>query len=51
VAEHLASRGTVPRDDVAAVLAALLVDDVGAGRVLELASGDTPIAEALAALT
>ena len=30
VAEHLASRGTVPRDDVAAVLAALLVDGVGA---------------------
>lgn len=50
VAEHLSSRGTVPRADVAAVLAAVLVDDLAAGRVFELTSGDTPIAEALTAL-
>ena len=50
VSEHLASRGTVPRDDVAAVLAALLVDGVGAGRIVEVSAGDTPVSEALAAL-
>jgi nucleoside-diphosphate-sugar epimerase len=42
--------GSVPRDDVAAVLLALL--DAGAGSaVLELVSGSTPIAEAVAAVT
>ncbi|MCW2676223.1 MAG: NAD(P)H-binding [Modestobacter sp.] len=42
-------RGDVPRDDVAAVLAALL-DDPKSGAVIELVSGDTPIAEAVAAV-
>lgn len=43
-------RGDVPRDDVAAVLAALLDAPGTAGAVLELVSGDTPVAEAVAAL-
>jgi nucleoside-diphosphate-sugar epimerase len=42
-------RGSVPRDDVAAVLVALL--DAGTdGAVLELVSGPTPVAEAVAAV-
>ena len=48
VAEHLDHRGTVPRDDVAAVLATLVADRLAVGRILEVTSGDTPIAEALA---
>lgn len=40
-------RGDVPRDDVAAVLAALLDEPRTARRVLELISGDMPIAEAV----
>ncbi|MEV0201129.1 NAD-dependent dehydratase, partial [Nonomuraea sp. NPDC050691] len=43
-------RGTVPRDDVAAVLAELLRERAAIGRTLELVSGDTPIPEAVAAL-
>jgi len=39
----------VPRDDVAAVLAALLASDK-ADDVVELVGGDTPIDEAVAAL-
>jgi uncharacterized protein YbjT (DUF2867 family) len=39
--------GPVPRDDVAAVLAALLADQASVGRVLYLSSGPTPINEAL----
>ncbi|RZU33180.1 SDR family oxidoreductase [Blastococcus saxobsidens] len=43
-------RGSVPRDDVAAVLVALL--DAGRdGAVVELVSGGTPIAEAVADVT
>ncbi|MCU1604638.1 MAG: dependent epimerase/dehydratase [Modestobacter sp.] len=42
-------RGDVPRDDVAAVLAALL-DNPKSGAVIELVSGDTPIPEAVAAI-
>jgi nucleoside-diphosphate-sugar epimerase len=42
-------RGSVPRDDVAAVLVALL-DDPQPGAVAELVTGDTPVAEAVAAL-
>ena len=42
-------RGEVTRDDVAAVLVALL-DDPRSGAVLELVGGDTPIADAVAAL-
>jgi len=47
--EHTTDRGQVPRDDVAAVLLALL-DDPEDGVVVELLSGDTPVAEAVAAL-
>jgi uncharacterized protein YbjT (DUF2867 family) len=39
--------GPVPRDDVAAVLAALLADGRTSGRILHLSSGSTPIGEAL----
>jgi nucleoside-diphosphate-sugar epimerase len=47
--EHGVEYGEVPRDDVAAVLAALL--DAGkTDEVVELVSGDTPIDEAVAAL-
>jgi hypothetical protein len=41
-------RGSVPRDDVAAVLAALLDAD-GDGAVLELVEGPTPVDEAVTA--
>jgi len=47
--EHVTDRGQVPRDDVAAVLLALL-DDPKDGLVVELLGGDTPIADAVAAL-
>lgn len=41
-------RGDVPRADVAGVLAAVLADpDATAGQILELTSGDTPVADAL----
>lgn len=45
-------RGDVPRDDVAAVLAALLSEDErgSVGLTLELIGGDTPVAEAVRAL-
>lgn len=39
----------VPRDDVAAVVAALLDDEHTAGRTLELTGGTTPVDEAVAA--
>jgi uncharacterized protein YbjT (DUF2867 family) len=46
---HGVDHGEIPRDDVAAVLAEIL--HAGAGNdVVELISGDTPIAEAVAAL-
>jgi nucleoside-diphosphate-sugar epimerase len=45
---HLAE-GTVPRDDVAAVMVALL-DSPRPGTVVEVVSGTTPIDEAVAAL-
>jgi uncharacterized protein YbjT (DUF2867 family) len=41
-------RGEVPRDDVAAVLAAVLHEPRSARRVLYVAAGDDPIEEALA---
>ena len=40
--------GQVPRDDVAAVLVALLDEPATAGTTLELVGGDTPIADAVA---
>jgi nucleoside-diphosphate-sugar epimerase len=42
-------RGQVSRDDVAAVLVALL-DDPRSGAVVELVGGDTPVTEAVAAI-
>jgi uncharacterized protein YbjT (DUF2867 family) len=49
LAEHLGRRGSIPRDDVAAVLAAAITGGLLVGRTVELISGDTPLAEALAA--
>jgi nucleoside-diphosphate-sugar epimerase len=46
LAPHVES-GSIPRDDVAAVLVALLDADVGT-TVLEVVSGNTPIGEAVA---
>ncbi|AXI78089.1 SDR family oxidoreductase [Peterkaempfera bronchialis] len=43
-------RGEVPRDDVAAVLAALLDTPGTAGLTLELVGGATPVAEAVASV-
>lgn len=43
-------RGEVPREDVAAVIAAVLDDPATAGQVFELIGGDEPVADALAAL-
>jgi uncharacterized protein YbjT (DUF2867 family) len=43
-------RGTVPRDDVAAVLAAVLGEPATVGLTLELVSGGVPVDEAVAAL-
>lgn len=40
-------RGEVPRDDVAAVLVALLDEPGTAGRTLELTGGDVPVGEAV----
>lgn len=44
-------RGCVPRADVAAVLAAVLADPGTARLQFDLLGGDTPVAEALVALT
>lgn len=43
-------RDEVPRDDVAAVLLALLDEERTAGLTLEMVGGDTPIPEAVAAV-
>ncbi len=48
LARHV-ERGEVPRDDVAAVLVALL-DDPRTGAVVELRSGDTPVTEAVSSV-
>jgi cytosine deaminase len=42
-----AGRGSVPREDVAATLVALLLSPETAGLTLELLSGDTPVEEAV----
>lgn len=47
--ERHVERGQVPRDDVAAVLAALLDAPVTIGATYELVSGDTPVAAAVKA--
>jgi uncharacterized protein YbjT (DUF2867 family) len=44
------SRGQVPRDDVAAVLVAVLDSPNAIGRTVDLIGGDTQVAEAIAAL-
>jgi uncharacterized protein YbjT (DUF2867 family) len=44
-------RGSVPREDVAAVLVAALDEPATGGHSFDLISGDTPIAEAVTALT
>jgi hypothetical protein len=49
-AAESASRGSIPREDVAAVLMAVLDEPRTAGRSFDLISGGTPIAEAVAAL-
>jgi uncharacterized protein YbjT (DUF2867 family) len=46
LAPHVDS-GRVPRDDVAAVLVALLDEPRTAGRTLEMVGGDTPVAAAV----
>ena len=43
-------RGSIPRADVAVVLAALLIGNIGVERQFEVTSGQTPIAEALSTL-
>ncbi len=43
-------RGSIPREDVAAVLVAVLDEPGTAGTSFDLISGDTPIVEAVAAL-
>jgi uncharacterized protein YbjT (DUF2867 family) len=43
-------RGDIPRDDVAAVLLAVLETPGSAGKTFELVSGDTAIDEAVRAL-
>jgi uncharacterized protein YbjT (DUF2867 family) len=48
VTRELGQRGSVPRDDVAAVLAACLLRPDTIGVTFELFGGDDPIAEALA---
>ncbi|WP_349326500.1 NAD(P)H-binding protein [Actinopolymorpha sp. B9G3] len=50
LAPHV-ERGQVPREDVSAVLMALLEAPATAGLVLELTSGDTPIPDAVSAVT
>jgi uncharacterized protein YbjT (DUF2867 family) len=50
LAEHT-GRGAVPRDDVAAVLLALLDEPGTAGRTLELISGTTPVRQAVGELS
>lgn len=50
VPTELGNRGSIPRDDVAAVLAAVLQSPNTIGVTFELFSGDTAIAEAVAGL-
>jgi uncharacterized protein YbjT (DUF2867 family) len=47
---EMSTRGPIPRDDVAATLAACLADDGTVGEVFVVIAGDTPIDEALRAL-
>jgi hypothetical protein len=43
-------RGQVPREDVAAVLLAVLDTTSSVGKTFELVSGDTPVDEAIRSL-
>jgi uncharacterized protein YbjT (DUF2867 family) len=47
--ERQTGRGSIPRDDVASVVAALLAAPGTAGQTLELIAGDVPVADAVAA--
>jgi uncharacterized protein YbjT (DUF2867 family) len=49
LARHV-DRGEVPREDVAAVLVAVLDDDRTSGHVFELVGGDTPVHDAIGGL-
>jgi uncharacterized protein YbjT (DUF2867 family) len=51
VSTTLGNRGPVPRDDVAAVVAASLTEDHTIGLTFELFTGDSPIPQALAELS
>lgn len=50
VSEDIQESGTVTRDDVALVLAELLTADNTIGKAFDLVGGETPVAEAIAAL-
>ena len=50
VTEDMSVRGPIPRDDVAAVLAAVLADDGTIGKTFVLVEGETPVGDALRAL-
>jgi uncharacterized protein YbjT (DUF2867 family) len=50
VQTDLGHRGPIPRDDVAATLAACLDEPATIGKTFELFAGDTPIAQALRGL-
>lgn len=49
-ARHV-DRGSIPREDVAAVLAATLDEPATVGQVFELVGGSTPVAEAVRSLS
>jgi uncharacterized protein YbjT (DUF2867 family) len=51
VTTDMSTRGPIPRDDVAAVLAACLADNSTAGKTFVLVDGETPIDEALSQLS
>jgi uncharacterized protein YbjT (DUF2867 family) len=51
IAEEERGDRTIPRADVAAVMAACLVEDAAVGATFELLSGTRPVAEAVASLT
>src|SRR4051812_31393296 len=50
VTDDMSVRGPIPRDDVAAVLAACLADNSTAGKTFVVVGGETPVNEALQAL-
>ena len=50
IAETLEGGGSVTRDDVAAVLAEVLVADNAIGKAFDLLGGETPVTEAVASL-